>query len=304
MTRISRMVLAAVLVLSVTGGTGYAGSQATFSNPNDAVEALAGALEQSDTARLLSILGPGSEALVNSGDRHADAAARRRFLAAYAEGHELVAEGAAEMVLQVGVDNWPLPIPLVRSKAGWRFDSHIGVQELIDRRIGNNELAAISVALTYVAAQRAFFALNKEYAERLLSTPDHHDGLYWSARAGESESPLAPLIGQAVQEGYPAHVVAGRPVAYQGYYFRILQHQGAAAPGGAKSYMVAGRMTDGFALVAWPANFGASGIMTFVVNQDGIVFQKDLGQRTADIASVMTRFNPDLSWTRVVVTPD
>jgi hypothetical protein len=190
----------------------------------------------------------------------------------------------------------------------WHFDTAAGAQEIIGRRIGRNEIAAIRVALFYTDAQKDYFDRLKqttgsgEYAQRIVSNPNAHDGLFWPAAAGELESPLAPLVDQAIDEGYPGDIVAGKPIPYQGYYFRVLKGQGAKAPGGAKDYIAGGKMTGGFALVAWPTHYGVSGIMTFLVDQDGIVFQKDMGERTAALAGAMTRFDPDISWARVDVT--
>jgi hypothetical protein len=285
-------------------------SQSTFASPDDATAALLDAMKQSDQRRLLAVLGPGSEALINSGDPHADAANRQKFVDNYQAQHKLAEVTPGHDVLDIGVNDWPLPIPVVQVNGRWQFDSRAGAQEIVNRRIGRNEIAAIRVALTYVDAQRDFFERTKqnggmgEYAQRLISTPDGHDGLYWPAAADEPESPFGPLVAQAVEEGYPGDIVSGRQIPYQGYYFRVLKAQGQNAPGGAKSYLAGGRMTDGFALVAWPASFGVSGIMTFVVGQDGVVFQKDLGTATAAAAAAIARFDPDLTWARVDVTSD
>jgi hypothetical protein len=285
-------------------------SQLTFANPDAAAAALIDAIKLGDEKRLLEVLGPGSQALINSGDRHADAANRQKFVENYDAKHKLAEVAPGRDVLDVGANDWPLPIPVVQVNGGWQFDSRAGAQAIVDRRIGRNEIAAIRVALTYVDAQRDFFERSKqaggtgEYAQRLISTPNQHDGLYWPATEGEPESPFGPLVAQAVEEGYPGDIVAGHPIPYQGYYFRILKAQGDNAPGGAKTYMAGGQMTGGFALVAWPATFGASGIMTFLVNQDGVVFQKDLGKGTAAAATAMTRFDPDVTWARVDVSSD
>jgi hypothetical protein len=199
---------------------------------------------------------------------------------------------------------------VAKQGALWHFDTAAGAQEIINRRIGRNEIAAIRVSLFYTEAQTDYFdrmkktAGNGEYAQRLISTPGKHDGLYWPAADGELESPLAPLIDQAIEEGYPGEIVAGKPSPYQGYYFRILNGQGENAPGGAKDYIAGGKMVDGFALVAWPAAYGISGVMTFLVDQDGVLFQKDLGARTTALAGGMTRFDPDLTWARVDITKD
>jgi hypothetical protein len=285
-------------------------TQLTFASPDDATAALLDAMKQGDQKRLLAVLGPGSEALINSGDQQADAANRQKFVDNYQAQHKLAEVSPGHDVLDIGANDWPLPFPLVQVNGRWQFDSRAGAQEIVNRRIGRNEIAAIRVALTYVDAQRDYFERTKqnggtgEYAQRLISTPDRHDGLYWPAAADEPESPFGPLVAQTVEEGYPGDIVSGRQIPYQGYYFRILKAQGQNAPGGARSYMAGGRMTDGFALVAWPASFGASGIMTFVVDQDGVVFQKDLGTGTAAAAASITRFDPDLTWARVDVTSD
>jgi Protein of unknown function (DUF2950) len=283
-------------------------SQQTFESPDEAVDALIEAAKQGDLKRMLAVLGPGSEALISSGDPHADATDREKFVAEYEARHKLVEVSAGRDILDVGVSDWPLPIPVVQVTGGWRFDSRAGAQQIVDRRVGRNEIAAIRVALTYVDAQRDYFERSKrdggtgEYAQRLVSTTGRHDGLYWPVTAGEPESPFGPLVAQAVEEGYPGDIEAGRQIPYQGYYFRVLKAQGENAPGGAKDYMDNGRMSGGFALVAWPATYGSSGIMTFFVDQDGVVFQKNLGKGTAALVSAMTRFDADITWARVDVT--
>jgi hypothetical protein len=279
--------------------------QKTFATAEDAVAALIAAVGTDTPSALIGVLGPAAEHLVSSGDANADAIARKHFLDNYAAKHALVAEGPGRMVLQVGADDWPLPIPIVQQDGRWHFDSAEGAQEIVDRRIGRNEIDAIRVSLAYVDAQQDYFERAKaagspgEYAQRLVSSPDAEDGLYWQPAQGEPESPLAPLVNQAREEGYPGELVSGRLVPYDGYYFHVLKRQGPDAPGGAKNYVVDGHMTGGFALVAWPASYRASGVMTFIVNQDGVVFQKDLGPKTAELAAAMTSFNPDLSWARV-----
>jgi hypothetical protein len=273
----------------------------SFGSPEEAVTALVSALRTDKPDAVQSALGPGSEKLLSSGDEYSDAAERQKFLAAYDERHKLVSSQPGQMVLRVGNDDWPFPIPLLQADARWHFDSQAGAQELINRRIGRNEIAAIRTLLFYVDAQRAFFALNHQYAQRLASSPSKHDGLYWPAAEGEPESPLAPLMAQAQEEGYPGERISGKPVPYHGYLFRILTGQGTSAAEGARHYISGGRMTGGFALIAWPASYGASGIMSFIVNQDGIMFQKDLGPNTAAIATATKLFDPDLSWARVDV---
>ncbi|MEO9191440.1 MAG: DUF2950 domain-containing protein [Acetobacteraceae bacterium] len=282
-------------------------AQQGFNAPDDAVAALVGALQKHDLTALDNVLGPGSEALVRSGDPVKDRQEAQRFLDLYAAGHALAPDGADRLVLQVGTDDWPLPIPLVRRNGMWRFDSRAGANEIVDRRIGRNEIAAIRFSLAYVDAQKAYFDLFKEatgtgaYAQRLVSTTGNYDGLYWPSVAGIPESPLAPLVASAVEEGYPGQIEAGKPIPYQGYYYRILTAQGPNAADGAKSYLRGGNMVDGFGLIAWPATYGASGIMTFIVDQGGTVFQKNLGPDTAKRAAAIRAFDPGLDWTRVDV---
>ena len=277
---------------------------ARFATPEEAVVALIAAARADKVAALHDVLGPGSDALLYSGDPVSDERARQTFVAAYDTKHELAADARGRMVLTVGKNDWPLPIPVVKDNGQWHFDSFQGAQDLVDRRIGRNEIAAIRTALAYVDAQRLYFEMMRAegaeaYAQRLVSRPGFHDGLYWPEAAGQPESPLAPLVEQAMDEGYPGANMSGKPVPYQGYYFRILTGQGDSAPGGALTYVADGRMTKGFALIAWPAIYGASGIMTFEVNQDDVVFQKDLGPATAALVAAIKLFDPGLSWARV-----
>jgi hypothetical protein len=281
--------------------------QPRFDSADQAVQALVAAIQAKETRKVLAILGPGSARLFPSGDPVADDALRQRFLDAFQEKHQLQSSGPDRMILQVGPDDWPLPTPIVASGGKWRFDSVAGAQEIIDRRIGRNELAAIGVMLAYVDAQRDFAARDKQaggpgaYATRLFSTPGKHDGLYWSVAPGEPESPMAKLVAKVESEGYPGEPNKGAPVPYQGYFFRLLKAQGPNAPGGEKDYVVNGQLTGGFALIAWPAVYGSSGIMTFIVNQDRVVFQDDLGPRTTAIVAGTTRYDPDISWARIDV---
>jgi DUF2950 family protein len=298
------------LLLAQGAGHAQAPRQQTYASPEEAAAALASATRTHDAAALRAILGPDSEKLLSTGDRYADTEQQRRFAAAYDEKHQLTKAGPDHAELDVGADDWPLPIPIVQTDGRWHFDTKTGAQEIIDRRIGRNELAAIRVMLTYVEAQKDYFDLMKKrtgtgfYAQRLISTAGRQDGLYWPAVPGSAESPFGPLVDQAQDEGYPAPgaLVGGKPIPYQGYYFRILKAQGPDAPSGAMTYVQSGRMTKGFAAIAWPSSYGSSGIMSFTVNQDGVVFQKDLGTDTERVASGITQFNPDLSWTRVDIT--
>jgi hypothetical protein len=259
---------------------------------------------------LRAMLGSDADRVLDSGDKYADQELQGRFVALYDEKHAIDQKTPGRAELDVGPDDWPMPIPLVQSDGRWTFDTKAGAQTIVDRRIGRNELAAIRTLLATVDAQHDYFDLAKqakgsgEYATRFLSTPGRRDGLYWPVAEGESESPLGPLISTAQDAGYPGELVGGKPIPYEGYFFRILKAQGPNANGGAKSYIQSGRMTGGFALIAWPAVFESSGIMTFVVGPDGDVYQKDLGPETAHMAAKITTFDPDLSWARVSVTND
>ena len=300
------LVLAAALTW-LTVPLASAAEQSGFKTPDNAVVALVGALQGDDREALARVLGPGSENLVHSGDPVKDRQEAQRFLDAYGQRHTLVPEGQDRISLRVGADDWPLPIPLVHRNGEWVFDSHEGAQEIVDRRIGRNEIAAIRFALAYVDAQHAYFDLFRDvtgkgrYAMRLVSSPGNYDGLYWPSEPGIPESPLGPLVQSAVEEGYPGHVEARKQIPYQGYYYRVLTGQGPNADGGAKSYMQGGLMTGGFGLIAWPATYGASGIMTFVVDQAGVVFQRDMGAETVERVPAIKSFDPGLDWARVVV---
>lgn len=301
--------LAAVLLLSpLARAEDAAPAQESFATAQDAASALANATSSHDDASLAAVLGPQGRTLMQSGDPTADQQSELRFATAYDEKHTLVPQPDGKIVLQVGDDDWPLPIPLVQQDGRWRFDTAAGAQELIDRRIGRNELETIKTMLAYVDAQQDYFARAKAqtgtgfYAQHMVSAPGRKNGLYWPAEQGAPESPLGPLVDAALDEGYPGEIVHGQHIPYHGYQFRILTAQGPDAPEGTKSYISKGRMGGGFALIAWPASYKSSGIMSFIVNQDGVVFQKDLGPDTPEEAAHITRFNPDLSWTRIEPT--
>ncbi len=301
--------LAAMAVLTIVVSV-YAAepTQLSYVSSDEAVAALVTAARSNDTAALRTILGPGSAPLISSGDKYADEAALRHFIELYDARHALMPDGADHVMLEVGANGWALPLPIVRRAERWSFDAREGAQEIIDRRIGRNEISAIRVCLAYVDAQTDYFERKKQatgsgmYAQQLVSAQGRHDGLYWPAGDGQDESPLQPLVAQAQDEGYPGQMQRQNLVPYQGYFFRILFSQRAEAPGGAKKYVQNGRMTGGFALIAWPANYAASGIMSFIVNQDGVVFQKDLGPQTARSAASIAQFNSDPSWARIEVT--
>jgi hypothetical protein len=270
------------------------GTQATFSSPEDAVAAMVGALRDGALGNVTKIVGPGSGDWLLSGDEVADRAAAKRFVAAYDARHRLRSEGAARAVLTVGVDDWPMPVPLVKTGMRWRFDAAAGREEVLARRIGRNELDTIQVLKAMADAQieyaRAEGAGTGQlaYAQKFASSPGKKDGLYWPVKDGEPTSPLGPLVAQAATEGY----TTANLTPYHGYLFRILTAQGSSAPGGAFDYIVKGAMIGGFAIVAYPANYGVSGVMTFVISHDGVVYQKDLGTTTAQLALKMTRFDP------------
>jgi hypothetical protein len=293
---------AAMAAVGASGCAAAAGkSQEDFATAEQAADALVAAERRDDQRELLRILGPGSDKLIHSGDPVADRKSRQRLIDAYDRAHRIEADGTNAAALVVGPEDWSLPLPIIRRGERWHFDTAAGEQKIIDRRVGRNELNVIEVCRAYVAAQREYASKDRlgdglhEFATKIASSPGQHDGLYWPAAADEEQSPFGPLVASARAEGYTSsdhHV----PVPYHGYYFRIITRQGPHAPGGAKDYLVAGHMTGGFALLASPAKWGDSGIMTFVVNQHGIVFQKNLGPDTARLARDIQEFDPDLSW--------
>lgn len=279
-------------------------SQQTYASPQAAVDALVAALEANDSNALLAILGPEGKPLVNSGDPVADEDASAAFVERYKEQHSIEQPSATQAILEVGKDEWPFPIPLVSDASGaWRFDTVEGAQEVLARRIGRNELATIQAALAFVDAQREYYEDNPQkakllqYARKFISTEGKRDGLYYPTQEGEDPSPLGGLFAEAKAEGYKRE--KDKPTPFHGYYYRMLEGQGPHAGGGAYDYVVKGAMIGGFALVAYPATYDNSGIMTFIVNQDGAIFQKDLGPKTASIAQAMKRFDPDETWERV-----
>ena len=287
------------------GWVSTAWAQQSFTSPQAGAAALADAVKADNQSALRVILGRHGSKLVSSGDPVADARNRETFVQAYGESNRIVLEGEEHAELWVGKEGWPLPIPLVKSTDGsWRFDTRRGGVEILSRRIGRNELAAIQVCLAIVDAEREFAARDsdgdglREYAARFTSTPGRRNGLYWPTEPQEALSPLGPLLAAAAKDGYLS-TGAGSSEPYQGYFYKILTRQGKEAPGGAYSYFVKGQMIAGFALIAYPARYGASGIMSFIVSQDGIVYQKNLGRNTATIATGLKSFNPDASWKRV-----
>jgi hypothetical protein len=272
-------------------------AQRIFATPEQAAAELASAIRSNDLAHIHSVLGPGSGKVIHSGDPVQDAAGRKRFLEAYRTNVKIEPSGDARVTLLIGAEEFPFPFPLVKTATGWKFDSKAGAEEVLNRRIGRNERSAIQVCLAYVDAQREYATKDRdkdgllEYAHKFISTPGEHDGLYWETQEGEAASPLGPLSARAEEQGYSPGT---QP--YHGYYYKILTAQGAANPGGAYSYIVRGKMIGGFALVAYPARWGASGVMTFICNHQGVVYEKNLGKSTVVIAERMTRYNPDASW--------
>ena len=281
-----------------------AAAAAGFDTAEAAVTALVAALEKNDLAQLTGLLGPGSEALLSSGDAVQDASDRAAFLAAYGAKQALVDEGPDKKTLVIGENDWPMPVPLVKRDGKWVFDGEAGIDEMIYRRVGANELGAIDVCRGYVSAQLEYASAGRDgdppgiYALKLISDEGLHNGLYWPAAEGEPESPAGPFVAAAAEEGYRAAEDDAR-TPYHGYYYRMLYAQGANANGGARDYFRDGLLTEGFALIAWPADYGSSGVMTFIVNQDGVVFQKDLGEETATAVESIKAFDPDSTWTAI-----
>jgi hypothetical protein len=304
-----KAVLAILAVGILSGAMASHPAPRRFTSPEEAFGALVDALKRDDTHALIEILGSKACPLVFSGDAVADASARRKFVDEWQTAHVISPVDDTKSTVAIGSDGWPFPIPVVRHGSCWRFDAAAGIDELLTRRIGRNEIEAIQVVQAYVDAQREYAMVSHDgsglpvYAQKFQSTPGKRDGLHWEAKPGEEPSPLGALVAKARAEGYRAGPKSrGEP--YHGYFYRILTRQGPHAPGGAYDYVVGGKMIGGFGLIATPAVYGVSGVMTFVVNQDGAVFQKDLGPHTASLARRMMCFDPDpSSWTPVDEAP-
>ncbi len=310
--------VACILLLSIAlpAAAASAEKQLSYDSPEAAIAALAEATKKNDKAKLLAILGPEANDLIDSGDAVADNAERAAFAAAFDKKHSLVPYTAAEeetpgtaperRTLEVGENDWPFPIPLVKDgKTGrWSFDGKSGLEELLDRRVGQNELAAMQVCQAYVDAQRDYYRMNPEkglvpqFAQKIVSTPGKRDGLYWKSKDGEPPSPLGSLAAAASQEGYKSQS-QDESAPYHGYRYKVLTAQGENAKGGAYSYVENGMMFGGFALLAYPDNYGVSGVMSFVVNQEGVLYEKNLGQDTSALAQKITLFDPDDTWKEV-----
>jgi hypothetical protein len=296
--------------LSATGAENTPPAARRFKSPEDAVAALRQATAAADTNALRQVLGPGAEDLENP-DRVQATNELKTFSSALAETNHLLRVSDTVIVLEVGDDLWPFPVPIVKDGGTWSFDTEVGKSELLNRRVGKNELATLPVMRAYVDAQREYASSDHdgdgvlEYAQRLVSSPGKEDGLYWPTDLESEESPLGPLVAYAQAEGYSPELRDEDPELergpYHGYYFKILTRQGPHAPGGKYGYMINGNMIAGFALVAWPAEYGVSGVMTFIVNQQGRVYQKDLGPKTSSLAGKMSTYDPDPSWT---LSPD
>ncbi len=280
--------------------------QTLFASPEEATGVFKDAVLAKDRRTLVGLFGAEGKQLIFIGDRIEENNDMQAFGERMSEYLHIDRPSDTTAVVHVGKENWPFPIPIVKSPGGWFFDTVAGRDELLDRRIGEDELNAISVCRAYAAAQQEYARRDPmgdhivQYAQHVMSRPGKKDGLYWEAGPGEEISPMGPLIAEARMEGYPAsQPTNSKPHPYQGYIFHILKAQGPAAPGGAMSYIVDGRMTKGFAMVASPSKYGASGIMTFMVGKDAKVFQKNLGDKTPELVTTMTEYNPDPSWAEV-----
>jgi len=297
-----------LMLLAIASGCSVAPQQNTYASPDLAVSALVDAARAHDQKTLINVLGPGSDEIVYSGDEVADQQNLDHFLARFDESHRLQANGDGSQTLIVGNNQWPMPIPIVRDEKNdvWRFDTAAGKEEILNRRIGRDELNVIQVCQAIVDAQIEYAQRDPngdgepEYAQKFLSDPGKKNGLYWKTEEGEPVSPLGPLVAEAADQGYvSAKTSTGEPAPYFGYFYRMLKSQGADAPGGACDYVVGGKMIGGFAVVAYPAAYDNSGVMTFIVNHNGVVYQQNLGVDTAKVAKEMSTFDPGPGWTKV-----
>jgi hypothetical protein len=290
--------IAAMLVFATAT---MANAQQSFASTEAAVDALIKAVRDGNKDAVLAVLGRKASDIVSSGDSVADATTRKEFIAAYDAKHQITMEGDNKAIMVIGQEDYPFPIPLVRDDGKWKFDVAAGRDEILFRRIGRNELDVIQTCLAYVDAQDEYAEKDRGagigvYAQRVISSPGKKDGLYWPDVQGGDVSPLGEFVAEATAQGYRA---GGGRTPYHGYYYKILKQQGPAAAGGQLDYVVHGKMIGGFALVAYPAEYRNSGVMTFIVNHAGVVYQKDLGPRSAELAEKMTEFNPDKTWKEV-----
>jgi hypothetical protein len=304
--------MAAVMVVTALSGLSFArdADRKKFKSPEDAFNALLEATKNNDTRELLSIFGPPGRDIISSGDAVSDREDRERFVKAAGDAVTFSTLDDKTKLAVIGKNKWTFPIPLMKSPQGWFFFTEDGKEEIINRRIGRNELIAIQVTLACVDGQFEFASKDSDgdgvvqYARKFVSHAGKKDGLYWEAAAGEEVSPLGPLVVRATEEGYTLGKKDEKKTPYHGYYFRILKSQGSNAPGGERDYIIDGKMTGGFGFVAYPAEYGVSGIMTFIVNQDGLVHQKDLGPKTEETANTMKKYDPDKTWKKVEWTPE
>jgi Protein of unknown function (DUF2950) len=300
-----KMPALAMLLLACfsAGSAAQQKGQKTFSSPEEASQALVAAAQGNDQKTMLDILGPDAQDIVSSGDPTQDAENHTNFARKYQEMHRFVKEPNGSVMLYIGAENWPAPIPLAMKGNAWFFDTEAGKREILFRRIGRNELSAIRICQELVAAQKEYYAAqNNQYAKQIFSDAGQHNGLYWKVSDGEPQSPIGPLVASAVAEGYNKGQ-AGPPTPYRGYLFHVLTRQGKHVSGGAKSYIVNGKMTEGFAFIAYPAEYRSSGVMTFVVNKDGIVYQKDFAKKTESLGKAMQEYNPDPAWRKAEDEP-
>ena len=298
------IIVSIILFVAFSCDLSHAAKQKSFGSPEEAVKAMLDAVKTNSSSELLAIFGPAGEELIYSGDKSQDREKRERFAKAYEAKNRLERIGEKRVILHVGIDDWPMPVPIVKVGKMWQFKTEEGKREILARRIGKNELGAIQVCLAYVDAQREYAegrGKNQlaEYAQRFASEQGKKDGLCWEAQEGSPPSPMGPQIANACKETFVGSNSGEGPVPYQGYFYKILKGQGRNAPGGAYDYVIDGRMIGGFALVAYPARHGVSGIMTFIVNQDGVVYQKDFGKNTEKIVEAMELFDPDKTWQKV-----
>jgi len=302
--RLFAAAVVAMIIIIVGVKADAAVKQKGFATPDEAVKAFATAMRSNDEQALLSIFGTAAKELISSGDPVRDKQRREMFISDYDRKNSITQEGA-KMVLVIGEKDWPFPIPLVKKGDQWIFDTKAGKEEILNRRIGEDELSTVQTLLAIVDAQREYALIDRDndglraYAEKLRSDPGKKNGLYWEAKEGEAPSPLGELVADARAEGYTRTGPKQGPIPFHGYYFRLLKKQGKHASGGAFDYVVKNKMIGGFAVVAYPAVYGSSGVMTFVVNHEGVVYEKDLGKNTAKTAKAMTSFDPDKTWKKV-----
>ena len=301
--RRSQVVVAMVVLMASALGFAQASGEKTFASPGDAVLALYNASKANDSQAMDAIFGSNAQKILNTGDAVADKNTIANFIRRYEQMHRVVQEPDGTVTLYVGADNWPMPISIVKNNSGqWYFDTESGMKEILYRRVGTNENDAIETLDTLVEAQLEYASQmhngskTKQYALKFISTSGKEDGLYWKTDDSQTPSPIGPLVADASGEGYTAQ--QGKSTPFHGYYFRILTKQGPAAKGGARDYEVNGALTKGFAFVAYPAEYRNSGVMTFIVNQDGVVYEKDLGDDTGKLGAEMTDYNPDGTWNR------